>query len=232
MDTFNTLHKILVSLICLCMLLSGCKIDKRDNYIPPTQEELENVKPGTGHVVSETLIRGDWQKPELVVNKFGDLTNKTVVDIGAGFGYFVSYLVSKAEKVIAVDIDTTAIEILKMGKARYPEKTQNKIDIRLVEPDDPKIEDNEVDAVLIANTFAYIENKVAYLTNLRKGMKDNGVIVIVDFKMKKLKIDAPPPSDRMSLLETEEKLEQAGYRILESDDSSLDYQYIVVASLF
>ncbi|NJO92951.1 MAG: hypothetical protein HC831_31295 [Chloroflexia bacterium] len=41
--------------------------------------------------------REKWQKPDLVIDKLGDLSNKTIGDIGAGTGYF-SFRLAKKQK--------------------------------------------------------------------------------------------------------------------------------------
>ena len=46
-----------------------------------------------------------WQKPDMVINRLGDLSNKTVVDLGAGTGFFAFRVIPKAKKTIALDID-------------------------------------------------------------------------------------------------------------------------------
>ena len=49
--------------------------------------------------------RNQWQQPDKVLTSLGELNGKTIVDIGAGTGYFAFRLLEKGAKVIAVDID-------------------------------------------------------------------------------------------------------------------------------
>ncbi len=157
------------------------------------------------------------------------MTDKTVVDIGSGLGFFLVYLVPKAGKVIAADIDERAIQWLSHVKSRHPKEMQGKIDIRLVEPNDPNLAPNEVDAVLIVNTVAYIENRIEYFKRLRESIKPNGIIEIVDFHLHNLDIEAPPIEERLNPLQLASELEAAGFNIVESDMTSLKYQYIMMA---
>ena len=53
-----------------------------------------------------------WQKPEEVVRLLGDISDKTIADIGAGSGYFTFRFALKAKKVIAIDIDPTMIKLM------------------------------------------------------------------------------------------------------------------------
>lgn len=209
------------------LVIVSCKIDRNTKYDDTELglDKLTEIPTKT----NEATIRGDWQKPDLVVSKLGNLENKTVVDIGAGSGYFMTYLMQKAARVIAVDIDESAIEILNIVKSAYPEEVQSRIDIRLVEPDNPGLKENEVDAALLVNTVAYLNDRISYFSGLKNSIKDGGIFMIVDYKMKKLAIDAPPPSERLTMLQVEEDLEQAGFKIKSTDDRSLDYQYIIIA---
>ncbi|MBK8515652.1 MAG: hypothetical protein IPL55_04980 [Saprospiraceae bacterium] len=54
--------------------------------------------------------------------------------------------------------------------------------------------------------------------------------MIIDYKMKRLPINAPPKSERIYLDKLEDMLISAGYKILDTDDTSLDYQYIIIAN--
>jgi len=177
--------------------------------------------------------RKKWQKPDKVIDMLGDLENKVVADIGAGIGYFSVKLLPRAKKVIATDIDTSSISILK-NIQKLNERYRGKLDVRLATPDDTKILDNELDLILIVNTITYISNRKEYLRNLEAKLKPGGHLVIVDFKTKKFPEfikDAPAYEDRIYLHVIEEELESVGYTIVRSDDTSLDYQFVVFATL-
>ena len=53
----------------------------------------------------ESPERDAYQKPKEVINYLGDLQGKTIMDIGAGSGYFSIPLAEKAQKVIAADVN-------------------------------------------------------------------------------------------------------------------------------
>ena len=121
---------------------------------------------------------------------------------------------------------------MRLAGERHEQARENRTDdgpeTRLVEPDNPKLRFEEVDIVTIRETYAYLPNRISYLKNLKKGIKDGGKLLIVDFKMRKLP-EGPPQSEKVPLFQVERDLEKAGYRIEFVDDLSLAYQYIIVA---
>ncbi|HRQ28746.1 MAG TPA: class I SAM-dependent methyltransferase, partial [Saprospiraceae bacterium] len=174
--------------------------------------------------------RDIWQKPSIVLDLLGDLSDKTVADIGAGTGYFTFRIALKAQKVIAIDIDTFSLELINTFKRNLPPELQGKIETRLADPDDPQLEKEETDIIVIINTISEISERKDYLKTLLPGLKKGGKLVIVDYKLKKLPIqEAPPQEQRVPLNILENELAQIGYDPVISDDTSLDYQYIVFA---
>jgi len=174
--------------------------------------------------------RDIWQKPSIVLDLLGDLSDKTVADIGAGTGYFTFRIALKAQKVIAIDIDTLSLELINTFKRNLPKELQGKIETRLAKTDDPLLEKEEADIIVIINTISEIGERKKYLKTLLPGLKKGGKLVIVDYKLKKLPIqEAPPQEQRVPLNVLENDLAQIGYDPVISDDTSLDYQYIVFA---
>ncbi|MCB0641560.1 MAG: class I SAM-dependent methyltransferase [Phaeodactylibacter sp.] len=173
-----------------------------------------------------------WQKPDLVIDRLGDISQSTIADIGAGSGYFARRLAHKAKRVIAIDIDEQFIEFMDSIKlVELPKEIQGRFETRLATPTDPKLHDNEVDVVLIVNTYMLMSDRIDYLRRLKQGLKPGGRLVIVDYKKKRIALANPPQSIRLPLYQVENELDEAGYRLIDSDDTSLDYQYIVMAGV-
>jgi len=172
-----------------------------------------------------------WHSPKMLTQRLGDLSEKTIANIGAGpFGNFSIQIADEAKKVIAIDIDPKAIRFIdSMRQILLPLGVQEKLETRLVLPNDPKLRFEEVDVITIRETYAYIRNRIQYLKNLKRGLKDGGKLLIVDFKMRRLPI-GPPPSEKVPLFQVELDLEKAGYRVEFVDDNSLAYQYIIIAT--
>lgn len=176
----------------------------------------------------ESKDRVIWQKPDMVISLLGDLEGKTVADLGAGTGYFAFRLVPKAQKVIGVDIDRRFIEFMDSVKVRLPKPYQDRFESRLAKPDDPMLQPEEADAVVMVNTYGYIENRVRYLQILSKGMSGGAQLLIIDFKKNSLPI-GPEDEFKVAVSQVERELKAAGFNIRKIDNEALDYQYIVMA---
>lgn len=207
----------------------------REKPAPATSvsEPVPLPKTGAGNFESlvadyESKERGIWQKPELVISMLGDLSDKTVADIGAGTGYFTFRLVPKAKKVIGIDIDRRFINFLDSVNVRLPATYRKRFESRLAKPDDPLLKAGEADAVVVVNTYGYIQNRVQYLKTLSKGMSPGAKLLIIDFKKNNLPI-GPPDEFKVALAQVEKELISAGFAIEKIDSETLDYQYIILA---
>ena len=169
-----------------------------------------------------------WQRPELVMNVLGPLDETTIADIGAGTGYFAFRLAAAGADVIAIDIDPRAIAFMQSEKERYSEEVQQRFTTRLANPTDANLANGEVDVILMVNTYIYIDDRINYFKKLREGLQSNGQLVIIDFKKKKTTI-GPDIEDRISLKDVQRELRSAGYVILDVDETTLEYQYMVRA---
>lgn len=227
-------YPVLFAIALLCLSLTGCWNTGPD----PTKEYIEDSnfgdssnRPGMSDDYSNTN-RMIWQKPELVLDRMGDIHDKVVADIGAGTGFFAFRLTPMAKKVIAIDINQNLINVIdSIRTVELSDADQNKLETRLADPDNPHLGTNEVNIVLLVNTYLYLTNRVEYLKNLKKGIAPGGKIIIVDVKRQRLPQGEflPPQAIRVPQHLVEEELEQAGFQLLSSDDTSLIHQYMVVA---
>jgi SAM-dependent methyltransferase len=211
----------------LVVLLLGCNSCKNDRN--PSSTPLSHApKPTTTVHDIQDPTRVIWQKPEMVINIFGDLKDKVVADIGTGTGFFAFRLVPKCKKVLALDIDPRFINFIDSARTKLAPALQARLVPRLVEANDPQLAASEVDNVLIVNTYMYITNRIAYLNTLKKGMKKGGKILIVDYKEKMIP-EGPKVELKLPMSVVEKELLQAGFQKITTDDTSLAYQYIITA---
>ena len=218
------IKRTLLLFIPIVFIVGSVSCNKNKNTVnKPSKDKVITIN------VDENKNRHVWQKPEKVVALLGDLQDKSVADIGSGTGYFTFRIALKAKKVIAIDIVDDYLKILENLKQKLPQEFRDKIETRIGKPNDPLLKQGEVDIAVIINTFSFIQNKEEYLKTILKDLKPGGKIFIVDFKMKNLPIEAPDQSQRLPMYKLEELLAEAGFKNIQSDDTTLDYQYIVVA---
>jgi SAM-dependent methyltransferase len=229
----NVYNLYWIALLCLLSLLA-CNPDRKQSgeVDYKTDEDTVWSEEGFDDQIStyEDNNRDIWQKPERVIDLLAPLKDKTVVDLGAGTGYFAFRLVPKSKKVIAVDIDEDFIKFLNAKKLLLPAQQQDKFEARLAKKDDPMLLAGEADAVLIVNTYAYLENRVTYFRNLRNKLAPQAKLVIIEFKMKNIP-NGPPEEEKVAISTVEQELKAAGFKDIDVDDQTLDYQYIVTATI-
>ncbi len=211
-----------------CSLIYACrsKGDKPAGYQQTEQTESKQSNDNSADYSNkERLI---WQKPEMVITRLGDMANKTIVDLGAGSGFFSFRIIPKAKKVIALDIDKRFINFMDSLKKDLPRNLVDRFETRLVEPDNAHLKPGEANAVIIVNTYMYINDRVNYMHRLKTGISKGGTVLIVDYKENELPV-GPSADIKLSMGTVQRELKQAGFTNIVSDDTSLKYQYIITA---
>ncbi len=218
----------------LFAILATLSVSCSNDPTPATQyEPIEKpVSVDTGSSAYATPVRernrDAWQRPDFVISLLGDLHDKTVADIGAGYGYFSFPLARVAQKVIAIDIDPEAISFMDSIKAQLPEALKSRFETRLALPDDPKLRQGEADHIILVNTYAYLNDRVAYLQRVKSKMPKGGKLVVIDFKAMISPV-SPPAAYLVPMQTVQRELLRAGFSKVDVDDVSLEYQYIAIA---
>ena len=169
-----------------------------------------------------------WQKPEIILEKMGDLNGKTVADIGAGTGYFSFRMLKNAKKVIALEIEPRFIRFIDSISLELSTTMSDKLETRLVESQNTNLKPNEIDAALMVNTYMYVSNREDYLKQLYKSINVGGKVVVIDFKKQDLPL-GPSLDEKLAAADVVRELQNAGFQSVLLDEQSLDYQYIVTA---
>ncbi len=205
---------------------------------PPTRERtIERVDSFDLDGFKEAYENTDrvvWQRPNLIIGLLGngDLSDKVIADIGSGPGFLAKRVTPLAKKVIALDIDQNFLDFIDSTKVlELPRDIQTRLETRLTPRNAPRLSPEEVDAVLIVNTFMYIDNQLEYLQKLRPCLKEGGRLVIVDFKRKRTALGPRPREHRAPLYQVEDLLHEAGYQNVQAIDTELNYQYILIAEV-
>ena len=173
----------------------------------------------------ESKERDEYQQPHKVMQYLGDINGKAIMDIGAGTGYFSVKLAKHGANVIAADVND---EFQTFLKKRIEDNKIENITLRKIPFDSPDLKDNEVDMVLIVNSYHHIDNRAEYFAKVKKGLKNDGELVVIDFFKTDVPV-GPPTNHKVSIDEVVAELKKAGYTSFEVNVDLLPYQFIVKA---
>lgn len=174
----------------------------------------------------ESQERDAYQQPEKVLAYIGDVSNKTILDIGAGSGYFSIRLAKKGAYVIAGDVDDEFLNYIKERVKK--EHLDTLIEVRKLPYDSPALKEEEVDKVIIVNTYHHIEDRSVYFSKVLNGLKQDGELIVIDFFKKDLPI-GPSTDHKISREKVLEELKQAGFSEFEVNTDLLEMQFIIRA---
>jgi len=174
--------------------------------------------------IFESPDRAKWQKPDEVVRALKLKPRETVVDIGAGTGYFTrrfARAVGPSGEAIGLDIEPGMIDYMKtdarkLGLTNYL--------ARLSKPDDPGLAPDSVDVVFFCDVLHHVDDRVAYLKKVASGLKSGGRVAVVDFKASAP--IGPPASMRVARERMVDQFRQAGYKLV-AEHHFLPYQYFL-----
>lgn len=161
--------------------------------------------------------RKKWQDPLRICREIGVKKGMVVADLGCGPGFFtlpIASLVGPDGIVYAVDSNPVMLDILhkrikkswKYGKA-----------IHLINADvsNTGIKSGSVDLALFVNLLHDIEDKRAFLAEVKRICKTNANVVDIDWKKTKKDI-GPPLKIRLSKQQSENIMIRNGFKILRS----------------
>jgi ubiquinone/menaquinone biosynthesis C-methylase UbiE len=169
--------------------------------------------------------RDQWQKPDEVVALTDLAAGMTVVDVGAGTGYFMSRLsraVGPEGAVVATDIEQDMVRYMKDRAAR--EKLAN-VRVLAAPANDVGVPVSSADRILIVDVWHHIADRERYASRVAGALKPDGAVIVVDFTMETRR--GPPPRHRLSPDRVIAELEAGGLDA-ELVSESLPDQYVVI----
>ncbi len=226
-------QRVILRVAAALVLCSACgpRAPEARKPAPPVAAESSSggapsTLPNAEHYADrlDEKSRDEWQNPEEVVALLDCRPGSTVVDLGAGTGYFLGYLskaVGPEGRVLALDVERSMVD--RMYERIDREQLRN-VRPDTIEPDDPALGPRSVDRVLVVNTWHHIEGRAGYAAKLRQALRPDGRILIVDFTEQSPV--GPPQAHRLSIDTVRSELRSAGLhvRVLEE---TLPHQYVV-----
>src|SRR5262249_24323103 len=123
-----------------------------------------------------------WQKPDQIMDALGIADGSAVADIGAGSGWFTIHLARRVGPrgiVYAQDVQRQMLEDI---RRRVEKEGLRNVQRRLGHGSDPGLPVRSLDAILVVDVYAEVEDRIAFLKNLAAALKPNGKIGIVNYK--------------------------------------------------
>jgi SAM-dependent methyltransferase len=166
-----------------------------------------------------------WQKPDEVVKALGLAGSETLVDVGAGSGYF-TFRFAKAlpkGKVIATD---TQPEMIRHIHHKAMSEGISNVEPRIAKPDDPGVP-SDADLVFVCDVLHHVPNRSEWLKKLHAQMPGGSRVAIIEFKSGKLP-EGPPESVKIPKTEVIRLCTEAGFTLKEDRPDLLPYQDFLV----
>jgi SAM-dependent methyltransferase len=169
--------------------------------------------------------RALWQKPDEVVAALHLADTNTVVDLGAGSGYFTFRFAHAVPhgSVVAVEIEP---EMVRHIHHKVMTEGVNNVRVILGKPDDPGVPP-EADVVFVCDVLHHVENRPAWLARLASEMKPSARLVLIEFKEGKLP-QGPPESLKLPRSELLALTKNAGFALAAEEATLLPYQLFLV----
>ena len=165
--------------------------------------------------------RAKWQKPDEVVNALNLSGDETVVDVGAGSGYFSFRFAEKLKqgKVVAVDIEP---EMIRHIHHKAMTTGVENITASLTKPDDPGVIES-ADLVFICDVLHHVQDRVAWLKRIADTVKPGARLILIEFKEGDLP-QGPPTSMKIPKKDLMELAKKAGFSFVREHKDLLPYQ--------
>jgi len=239
----------LASPIVLCAVALGCKTaSKPDNASPATAASVRdpasppidcplrkqhvdaaNMRPFEDVqkyiAFLERADRAAWQRPDAVVAALGLAGTETVVDLGAGSGYF-TFAIARAlpqGKVIAVDVEP---EMIRHVHHKAMTEGFKNVHATFGEADDPSVP-ADADVVFMCDVLHHMADRPAWMGKLASEMKPGAKFVVVEFKEGDLP-EGPPKAAKIARAEIVALATGTGLQLVDEKADLLAYQTFLV----
>ena len=194
----KALHKIIIGIVCLTTSLSSAQYKQGD------WEE-----------------RDTWMDVGFIFDKAGIDKGSEVADIGCHEGYLSVHLsnrVGSEGTVFAVDVREDRLDELRSYLNR---ETINNVDVILGDYDNPRLPKNQLDVVIIMDTYHEMEDYMEILDHVKEALKSDGRIVIVEKLKSRIKgksREAQTDAHSLSTKYVKRELKKVGFELMHENN--------------
>ncbi len=165
--------------------------------------------------------------PEEILRELGLAEGETMIDVGAGAGYFslpAAGIVGASGRILAVD---TSREMLDELASRAGEAGAKNIETALSSEYETGIPGESADFALLSTVLHEVEDRPRFLNEVRRTLKKGGRLAIVEWIRKPME-KGPPVNDRIDASEASEALKQLDFSDIRARNYN-DFFYFVSA---
>ncbi|QQR88979.1 MAG: class I SAM-dependent methyltransferase [Myxococcales bacterium] len=156
----TSLRNFLCTLFCFSFVSSPCFADGHKHRSKRGMVE-RFTDPENWAKKFDDPERYNWQKPDEVISALGLRDGQSIVDLGAGTGYFAVRLAKKYPKSTVLGIDREPEMVDYLNRRALQEKLLN-LRALLASSKDARIP-GKVDLVFICNTYHHFQDRKTYL---------------------------------------------------------------------
>jgi ubiquinone/menaquinone biosynthesis C-methylase UbiE len=213
-DRIQRAYRVRIPLFLLCSVLGIAMLFLASQYI------VELVRlPDVEHE------RDQWQRADEVIRALNLRSGDVVSELGCGSGYFtlkISPVVGTRGKVLAVDIRRMPLLALRL---RASMRNLHNIEVIKGQPDDPLLETDAVNAVLIANAYHELTHPNVILDKVKRSLRRGGRLVVVDRSpsgTEKRSREAETQQHMLSISFAEAEILQSGFEVVSLQDRFIE----------
>jgi ubiquinone/menaquinone biosynthesis C-methylase UbiE len=184
--------------------------------------------PSRAHLL-EDPERKKWLPPQEVVAALHLREGESVVDIGAGTGYFalpMAEAVGGNGRVFAVDV---AAEMLDRLRSRLAETGVSNVQCAQGEASFTDLPSGCAELVFMANVWHEFDDHAAVLTEARRLLQPGGRIALLDWRPDAEPDHGPPIAHRIASSAAKSLLEAAGFDVHDAGNVGR-YSWLVIAT--
>ncbi len=230
--TFVLLLATVTTVACPSALGQEASKPDRDTHrkVPPplTHYMGREIAQTMHYQGAEWLIRDEREREErcsMMLANLGLKKGMTVCDMGCGNGFHtlkIAELIGEQGQVIGVDIQPKMLEFL---RDRMEEQGIENVIPILGSLHNPRLPANSIDLILLVDVYHEFSHPVQMLAAMRKGLKPDGVIVLVEFRAEDP--DVPiKPLHKMSKQQVNQELTANGFKLVRQFDE-LPWQHMM-----
>jgi ubiquinone/menaquinone biosynthesis C-methylase UbiE len=146
--------------------------------------------------------REEWQPPGKIMDAIGVKEGMVIGEAGAGGGWFTFYLAERVGdkgKIYANDISESSLMTLRNRAER--EGVENIMTV-LGEVEDPIFPERNLDMIIMVYVLHMLDRPLEFMENLKKYLKPDGQLVIIELNTSKDRGHAPSFMSRKQIIDT------------------------------